>query len=50
MQDIDACTVDFNCDSFDPENDQLRSLQSGQIVSKEVEMTCSQLTKMVKLK
>ena len=37
MQDIDACIVDFNCDPFDPENIQLRSLQSGQLVSKEVE-------------
>ena len=37
MQDIDACIVDFNCDPFDPENVQLRSLQSGQSVSKEVE-------------
>ena len=37
VQDIDACIVDFNCDPFDPENVQLRSLQSGQLVSKEVE-------------
>ena len=37
MQDIDACIVDFNCDPFDPENIQLHSLQSGQLVSKEVE-------------
>ena len=37
MQDIDACIVDFNCDPFDPENVQLRSLQSRQLVSKEVE-------------
>ena len=28
---------DFNCDPFDPENVQLRSLQSRQLVSKEVE-------------
>ena len=33
----DACIVDFNCDPFDPENVQLSSLQSGQLVSKEVE-------------
>ena len=37
VQDIDACIVDFNCDPFDPENVQLRSLQSGQLVSKEGE-------------
>ena len=37
VQNIDACIVEFNCDSFDPENVQLRSLQSGQLVSKEVE-------------
>ena len=37
VQDIDAGIVDFNCDSFDPENLQLRSLQSGQLVPKEVE-------------
>ena len=37
VQDIDACIVDFNCDPFDPENIKLRSLQSGQLVSKEVE-------------
>ena len=37
MQDIDACIADFNCDLSDPENIQLRSLQSGQLVSKEVE-------------
>ena len=37
VQDIDACIVDFNCDPFDPENVQLRSLQSRQLVSKEVE-------------
>ena len=37
VQDIDACIVDFNCDPFDPENVQLRSLQCGQLVSKEVE-------------
>ena len=37
MQDIDACIVDFNCDPIDPENVQLRSLQSGQLVSKEIE-------------
>ena len=37
VQDIDACIVDFNCDPFDPENVQLRSRQSGQLVSKEVE-------------
>ena len=37
VQDIDACIADFNCDPFDPENVQLRSLQSGQLVSKEVE-------------
>ena len=37
VQDIDACIVDFNCDPFDPENVQLRSLQSGQLISKEVE-------------
>ena len=37
VQDIDACIVDFNCDPFDPENVQLCSLQSGQLVSKEVE-------------
>ena len=36
VQDIDACIADFNCDPFDPENVQLRSLQSGQLVSKEV--------------
>ena len=37
VQNIDACIVEFKCDSFDPENVQLRSLQSGQLVSKEVE-------------
>ena len=37
VQDINACIVDFNCDSFDPENVQLHSLQSEQLVSKEVE-------------
>ena len=37
VQDIDACIADFNCDPFDPENVQLRSLQSGQLVSKEIE-------------
>ena len=37
VQDIDACIVDFNCDPIDPENVQLRSLQSGQLVSKEIE-------------
>ena len=37
VQDTDACIVDFNCDTFDPENVRLRSLQSGQLVSKEVE-------------
>ena len=37
VQDIDACIVDFNCDPFDPENVQLHSRQSGQLVSKEVE-------------
>ena len=37
VQDIDACIVDFNCDPFDPENVQLHSLQSRQLVSKEVE-------------
>ena len=37
VQNIDACIVEFNCDSFDPENVQLRSFQSGQLVSKEVE-------------
>ena len=37
MQDIDACIADFNCDLSDPQNIQLRSLQSGQLVSKEVE-------------
>ena len=36
-EDIDACIVDFNCDPFDPENIKLRSLQSGQLLSKEVE-------------
>ena len=37
VQDIDACIADFNCDPFDPENVQLHSLQSEQLVSKEVE-------------
>ena len=37
VQDIDACTVEFNCYPFDPENVQLCSLQSWQFVSKEVE-------------
>ena len=37
VQDTDAFIVDFNCDTFDPENVRLRSLQSGQLVSKEVE-------------
>ena len=37
MQDIDACTVDFNFDPFDAENVQLHSLQFGQLVSEEVE-------------
>ena len=37
VQDIDACILGFNCDTFDSENVQLRSLQSGQLVSMEVE-------------
>ena len=37
VQGIDAYVVDFNCDPFDSENVQLCSLQSGQLVSKEVE-------------
>ena len=37
VQDIDTCIVDFNCDPFGPENVQLRSLQIGQLASKEVE-------------
>ena len=37
LQDIDACIVNFNWDPFDPENVQLHSLQSGQLVSKKVE-------------
>ena len=37
VQDIDTCIVDFNCYTFDLENVLLHSLQSGQLVSKEVE-------------
>ena len=37
VQDIDAYIVNFNCDPVDPENVQLRSLQFGQLASKEVE-------------
>ena len=37
VQDLDSCIAEFNCDPFDPENIQLRTLQSGYYVSKEVE-------------
>ena len=37
VQDIDAYILNFNCDPFDPENVQSRSLQFGQLASKEVE-------------
>ena len=36
VQDIDSCITDFDCDPFNPANVQLRSLQSGQLVSEEV--------------
>ena len=29
VQDVGACIIDFNCDPFDPQNDTIRSLQSG---------------------
>ena len=36
VQDTDSCITDFDCDPFNPANVQLRSLQSGQLVSEEV--------------
>ena len=36
VQDTDLCITDFDCDPFNPANVQLRSLQSGQLVSEEV--------------
>ena len=37
VQDIDNCIIDFNCDPFDNENVRLRSLQSGEFASEDVE-------------
>ena len=36
VQDTDSCISDFDCDPFNPANVQLRSLQSGRLVSEEV--------------
>ena len=37
VQDVHECIVDFDCDPFDPDNDAIRSLQSGEIASMELQ-------------
>ena len=37
VQDINSCITEFNCDPFDPVNDQIRTLHSGQYASKDLE-------------
>ena len=37
VQDINSCIAEFNCDPFDPFNDQIRTLHSGQCTSKDLE-------------
>ena len=37
VQDINSCIAEFNCDPFDPVNDRIRTLHSGQCTSKDLE-------------
>ena len=37
VQDINSCIAEFNCDPFDPVNDRIRKLHSGQYASKDLE-------------
>ena len=37
VQDVGACIVDFSCDPFDPQNETIRSLQSGEVASTELQ-------------
>ena len=37
VQDVDACIGDFDCDPFDPLNSKIRSLQSGEIASDDLQ-------------
>ena len=37
VQDINSCIAEFNCDPFDPVNDRIRTLHSGQYASKDLE-------------
>ena len=37
VQDIHECLNDFDCDPFDPQNEAIRSLQSGEVASMELQ-------------
>ena len=37
MQDINLCIAEFNCDPFNPVNDQIQTLHSSQYAAKDLE-------------